>query len=56
LCSKNKSLLLCRLGGGKPIVTEKVIVDLPEIADMHCQEGRGLLNERFEDLGTWFLT
>jgi hypothetical protein len=39
------------LGSREPISTEKVIVDLPEIADMHRQEGRGPLNELFEDLG-----
>src|SRR5262249_17242610 len=44
------------LGGGGPVSSEKVGVDLPEIADLQRQKGRGPLNERFEDLCAWLLT
>ena len=37
-----------RLSCSESVGTEKVIVDLAEITDMHSQKGSGLLDKRFE--------
>src|SRR5712691_5320627 len=44
------------LGGCEPVVTEKVVVHLSEIADVHGQEGVGTLNNLFEHLSACLLT
>jgi hypothetical protein len=53
---QGKGVCPCRVGCGEPIITEKVIIDLSEITDMHGQEGGGQLNERFEHFRPWLLT